>query len=162
MVIGVVNSILLSRRFMGIKKTELKAKQAELHLKLFEYMTDERFDEAFTDILWRWRWTDYDDYWNKYSPLKNPDANISRRLARNYYVSLATLVRRGLIDLDLVYQLNPSGATRYWDRMGPIAEEFRKRNDYPDYLEPVEYLANEMRLMREQRGVPHPKPITAD
>jgi hypothetical protein len=37
--------------------------------------------------------------------------------------------------------------------MSPIAWEFRRRNDYPDYLEPVEYLADEFERLRGRRGL---------
>ncbi|MCW4050963.1 MAG: hypothetical protein NWE89_14635 [Candidatus Bathyarchaeota archaeon] len=157
--LGVLYAILFSRQYMAARITDLKTRQAELHLDYIRYITDERVDEALTDILWRWQWTDYDDYWEKYSPTSNPDANVTRRVARNYYVSLATLLRRGLIDLELIYQLNPSGVTRYWDKIGPIAREFRIRNDYPDYLEPVEFLANEISKLRKSKGYDNPKPL---
>ena len=43
--------------------------------------------------------------------------------------------------------------------MGPIAREFRRRNEYPDYLEPVEYLVDEIKKLRERRGLTAPKQL---
>jgi hypothetical protein len=40
--------------------------------------------------------------------------------------------------------------------MGTIALEFRKRNDYPDYLEPVEYLAGRVAEYRTSRNLSTP------
>ncbi|MBN2334859.1 hypothetical protein JXL21_04820 [Candidatus Bathyarchaeota archaeon] len=150
---------LIFTRYMGQRKEENETQKARLHLELVKWMTDEKFSRAITEILWDWQWTDFDDYWSKYSPRNNPEANVTRRLARDYYVGLATLVRRGAVDIDLVYEMNPSGVTRYWEKIGPIALEFRSRNDYPDYLEPVEYLANEMEKIRERRGISRPKQV---
>lgn len=159
--LGVAYMVHFAQRHTAIEAEELKTRRAEHSLSLIKYITDEKFDDALTEILWRWQWSSYDDYWEKYSPLKNPEANVTRRVARNYYNGLAALVRRGLLDLEILYELNPTGVTRYWEKMGPIALEFRRRNDYPDYLEPVEYLANEMKALRERRGLAAPKPVTA-
>jgi len=154
-----VHSIVTGRRLLEIKESELKARKAQLRLQLIAYMTDERFEGALNEILWRWDWAGWDDYWEKYSPLGNPEANLSRRLARSFYVGLASLVRDGLVDIETVYELNPTGVTRYWEKIGPIAREFRERNGYPDYLEPVEYLAGGIAKLRDRKGDPEPKPL---
>lgn len=150
---------MLFTRYMGIRRKELETAKARHHLGLVRFMTDEKFSRAITDILWRWQWTDYDDYWRKYSPQSDPDANVTRRLARDYYVGLASLIRSGAAPIEQVYEMNPSGITRYWEKMGPIPREFRERNGYPDYLEPVEYLAKEMEKLRERRGLSTPKQL---
>jgi len=160
--IGVVNYVLVSRKLIEIRVSELKASKARLRIQLYEYMTEERFERAISEILWGWEWSGWDDYWEKYSPLKDPEANVTRRIARSYYVSLANLVRDGLVDLETIYELNPTGVTRYWEKIEPIAREFRRRNDYPGYLEPVEYLAGEMEKLMESKGSPHPKPLKTD
>jgi hypothetical protein len=159
--LGIGYAVYVYRLYMSLKMEEHRTRQAAHHLNMIKYINDEKFDDALTEILWDWQWSSYDEYWEKYSPVKNPRANVTRRIARNYYNSLAVLVRRGFLDLDLLYELNPSGVIRYWEKMGPIAEEFRRRNDYPDYLEPIEYLANEMIALRGKRGLSSPKPVTS-
>ncbi len=133
-----------------------RVKASQLRLDQIKFINDEGVDRALTEILWVWQWEDFDDYWAKYSPKGNPDANVTRRIARNYYVALATMVRAGDLSMKLLYELNPSGVTRYWDKMGPIALEFRRRNDYPDYLEPVEYLAGRVAEYRTSRNLSTP------
>jgi len=160
--VGVTIYVVTSRRLLEIKESELRAREARLRIRLYDYMTEERFERAISEILWRWEWSGWDDYWEKYGPLKDPEANVTRRLARSYYVSLANLVRDGLVDIETIYELNPTGVTRYWEKIGPIAREFRRRNDYPGYLEPVEYLAGEMEKLREIKGSPRPKPLKTD
>ena len=49
--------------------------------------------------------------------------------------------------------------TRYGEKLGPIAREFRERNGYPGYLEPVEYLSEVVAKLRERKGDPKPKPL---
>ena len=131
-----------------------RVRGAQLRLDQVRFINDEGVNRALTEILWVWQWEDFDDYWVKYSPRGNPEANVTRRVARNYYVALATMIRKGDLNLELLYELNPSGVTRYWEKIGPIAQEFRKRNDYPDYLEPVEYLAGRIAKLRKSRNLP--------
>ncbi len=48
----------------------------------------------------------------KYSPKSNPETNVTRRVARNYNMALATMIRMGDMDVELVYELNPSGGNQ--------------------------------------------------
>ena len=136
-----------------------RTKAAQLRLEQIKFINDPTADKALTEILWVWEWTDFDDYWTKYSPRASPEANITRRIARNYYVALASMVRQGDLDIGLLYELNPSGVTRYWEKIGPIAKEFRKRNNYPDYLEPIEYLAGLVSEYRAHQGLSAPSQV---
>lgn len=136
-----------------------KVKSSQLRLDQINFINDPEADKALTEILWVWEWNDFDEYWLKYSPRANPEANITRRIARNYYVALASMVKRGDLDIGLLYELNPSGVTRYWEKIAPIALEFRKRNNYPDYLEPVEYLAGKISEYRGSKGTSSPSQV---
>jgi len=140
-------------------KEQNRIKASELRLEQIKFINDPETDRALTEILWVWEWSDFDDYWSKYSPRNNPEANITRRIARNYYVALASMVRSGDLDIELLYELNPSGVTRYWEKMGPIALEFRKRNNYPDYLEPIEYLAGQINEHRTRKELSTPSKV---
>ena len=143
-----------------VVKVQNKVKLSQLRLDQIKFINDPVADEALTEILWVWKWEDFDDYWAKYSPRGNPDANVTRRVARNYYVALATMIREGDLDIELLYELNPSGVTRYWEKIGPIAQEFRSRNEYPDYLEPVEYLAGRIAELRKTKNLPTPGQVS--
>lgn len=140
-------------------KGQNSLKESQLRLDQIRFINDPEVDRALTEILWVWEWEDFDDYWEKYSPRANPEANNTRRIARNYYVALASMVRKGDLDIGLLYELNPSGVTRYWEKIGPIAQEFRERNNYPDYLEPVEYLAERIAEYRASLGIPSPEKV---
>jgi hypothetical protein len=147
--------------YLGQKVNQLnETKQAQLRLEQIKFINDPTVDEALTEILWKWEWMDFDEYWSKYSPRNNPEANITRRIARNYYVALSEMIRMGDVDIELFYALNPSGVTRYWEKIGPIAYEFRERNNYPNYLEQVEYLAMRIQELREKQNLPKPKQVT--
>jgi hypothetical protein len=141
-------------------KDHNRIKESQLRLEHIKFINDPQVDKALSKILWEWEWRTFDDYWEKYSPISNPEANITRRVARNYYVALALMVRKGDLDIGLLYDLNPSGVTRYWEKIEPIAKEFRKRNSYPDYLESVEYLAERVKEHRASLGVSSPNKLS--
>lgn len=147
--------------FYGLAAREQnRIRVSQLRLDQIKFINDEGANRVLTEILWVWDWEDFDDYWAKYSPRGNPEANVTRRVARNYYVALATMIRNGDLDIELLNELNPSGVTRYWKKIGPIAQEFRKRNNYPDYLEPVEYLARRIAELRKSKGLPSPGQVS--
>jgi hypothetical protein len=143
-----------------VVKEQNKVKLSQLRLDQIKFINDPEADKALTEILWVWQWDDFDDYWAKYSPHGNPEANVQRKVARNYYVALATMIRKGDLDVELLYELNPSGVTRYWEKIGPIAHEFRKRNKYLDYLEPVEFLARRIAELRKSKNLPSPGKVS--
>ena len=145
--------------FGSALKEQNKVKATQLRLEQIKFINDQETDRALTEILWVWGWSDFDDYWSKYSPRANPEANVTRRIARNYYVALASMVSSGDLAIELLYELNPSGVTRYWEKMGPIALDFRKRNNYPDYLEPIEYLAGQINEHRTRKGLSTPSNV---
>jgi hypothetical protein len=67
-----------------------RVRVAQLRLDQVRFINNEGADKALTEILWVWQWEDFDDYWVKYNPNSNPEANVTRRVARSYYVALAS------------------------------------------------------------------------
>ena len=74
----------LGLTYIGFSFRKLsQVKTAQLRLDQIKFINDPKVDIALTEILWVWEWSDFDDYWQKYSPRANPDANNTRRIARN-------------------------------------------------------------------------------
>jgi hypothetical protein len=67
-----------------------------------------------------------------------------------FYEGIGVLLKRRLIDLDLVDDLFSEPIRSLWGRIKPIIEEDRKRFNQPRIFEWFEYLYNEMQK-REQR-----------
>ncbi len=67
-----------------------------------------------------------------------------------YYKGVGLLVRRKLIDLNLVEELMGISIVLHWEKSGPIIKELRERLNLPQFAEWFEYLYNEMQK-REQR-----------
>jgi hypothetical protein len=64
------------------------------------------------------------------------------------------LVRRRLIDPSFVNDLISGFIIHYWEKLGPITIETRKRFDWPMYGEQIEYLYNQIKPIVEKQ---HPE-----
>jgi hypothetical protein len=61
---------------------------------------------------------------------------------------------KGMIDIDLVYELMPTMATSFWKKYEPLVLEVRERGGYPQYFRPVEYLSDRLVEHAGRRGDP--------
>jgi hypothetical protein len=62
-----------------------------------------------------------------------------------FFEELGVLLNRKLIDISLVDDLFTGFIIRFWEAVKPIVEEGRKKLNYPEYGEWMEYLYNEMK-----------------
>lgn len=94
-------------------------------------------------------WNDYEDFINKYMS-KIDEANTIRSVTR-FFEGIGVLVHRGLLDATLVDDLISGEIVAFWEKICPTIMEYRKRNNWPQALEWVEYLYNQVKpLMEEQ------------
>lgn len=93
-------------------------------------------------------WKNFDDYLKKY-PSHAPLLSI-----QTYFEGVGVLLKKGLIDVDLVYELMPTMVSTFWAKYEPIVKEARERQNYPQLFRSVEYLANEMNIWTIKRGGP--------
>jgi hypothetical protein len=61
------------------------------------------------------------------------------------------LVEQRLIDAHLVYELMSGPILRYWEKVEPIFKERRKHLSFPDAIDSVDHLAQEMILIRDKK-----------
>jgi hypothetical protein len=70
----------------------------------------------------------------------------------NKLEGLGVLVKRGLIDVDLLYDMMYGSIIGVWEKFLPVITETRRRSDLPNLYEDIEYLYEEMIKIREERG----------
>jgi hypothetical protein len=61
-----------------------------------------------------------------------------------FYDQVGVLLRRGLIDFELVDALLGNSAPQLWEKVEPVVEEARVKSDDPRLYEHFEYLYSEM------------------
>lgn len=148
-VIGVINSILMSKRAAKTAQTTLETRQAQLFMQIFNNFHEPKFYNKLADFL-TWKWKGYDDFMKKYGPKKNPKAWYSSGSIAAFFGGVGVLVYQNLIDVDLVGELMGKHVILFWEKMEPISKKMRRRLNVPEIDEKLEYLYNEM-VKREQR-----------
>jgi hypothetical protein len=123
-----------------------KMRQSDLVLRLYATFGSKEFQEHWTEFL-KGDYKDYDDFVKKYSVRSNPAPESTWA-----FEALGVLLKNKLIDISLVDDLFTGPSKWFWEKLKPIAEDVRKRFNYPQYAEHIEYLYNEMKK-REQRDV---------
>jgi hypothetical protein len=79
---------------------------------------------------------------------------IKREILLNWFDGIGVLLRRKLIDGDLVYDKVGIPVSIHWDKWGAIIKEYKKIGEHqPDLYNGFEYLAEEMARIRKKRGI---------
>lgn len=147
-VIGVVNSILTSRR-------EEKQRQDQLLLQRFQGY-DLEYTKSFNEVRTTLDWKDAEEFQQKYGYLANPEFSPKYIYIMTVYNLAEISLERGA-DPDLIFQLYPSMAIiNLWELYEPVTKHYRKLWNYPLFMEPFEYLYNEAKKRHPEvnRGEP--------
>ena len=141
--VGVVLTFAEFRRQTKIRQTDLVWRMSQIL-----YANDYR--DAILKVL-NLDFKDYEDFTKKYGPYLSDSPTMKALTKINaLYEGLGSLVRRKLIDFELVYAVYDQPCRRAWEKVKPIIEGYRKASNLPQYLWEFEYLYNEMKK-REQR-----------
>jgi hypothetical protein len=122
-----------------------KMRQSDLVMRLYTTFGSKEFQEHWTEFL-KGEYKDYDDFVKKYSIRSNP-APESTWL----FEALGVLLKNKLIDIKVVDDLFTGPSKWFWEKLKPIAEDTRKKFDYPQYAEHIEYLYNEMQRFQQSK-----------
>jgi hypothetical protein len=139
-------------------RVTLQTRQAQLFIPIYSTYHSDEYMKAYSEIM-RWKWENYDDYINKYGPESNPEAYIMYRKVFGFFEGVGVLVRRRLIDPSLVDDLMSGAIVQYWERFESILLERRRRLNWPQVGEQIEYLYNEVKPIAERQRQQLNKPV---
>lgn len=122
-----------------------ETRQAELFMGLYETFRDKEFQKQYGELLFKYEWQDFEDFEKKFSAWSDIDAYSSWVAVSMYFEGMGVLVKRKLIDIDLVDDMISSQILLLWDKFGPIVKEYRDRMRLPQLWEWFEYLYNEVK-----------------
>ena len=97
--------------------------------------------------VWNLEFKDFEEYLKKYG---DPLADKALYTVTAYYDGLGFLFHKRLIDVDTIEYLLGGTSTGVWEKVKPIVEGMRQRNNLPELYKWLEYLAKEMER-REQK-----------
>jgi hypothetical protein len=118
-------------------RNQTRVRKADLLLRLYGTFDSLDFQEAFHRIYW----ADFHDY-DSFVEIVEGKRQIGSYVF-TFYDQVGVLLRRGLIDFDLVDALLGNSARQLWEKIAPAIREARTRYD-PRLYENFEYLYDEM------------------
>lgn len=136
---------------------QTKIRQTDLLVRLAPWlnMTSSELQQAMVTII-NLKFKDYTDFVKKYGPLasEKPEQTAIMTI-QNYLETLGTLVKRRLVDVNLVYEFWGHNLMLYYEKMRPVAEGAIKQYDQPWFGESqtgsnAEYLYNELKRIEQK------------
>jgi len=142
---GVVYYVLQMRNQTRIRKTDLIVRINPW----FNISPKELIEYANTVLALEYK--DYDDFVQKYGSLYGgkPEANALRTML-NWADGLGMLLKRNLVDIDIVLDSYGGIAQLFWEKVKPLVEGYRKDTHYAHHYERVEYLCSEIEKREQQ------------
>ncbi len=119
-------------------------------MNIISVYTSKQYRKDVNNLL-SWEWSDYEDFEAKYGHHANPDDNAMWNSAFQWLEGIGVLVRRGLIDPELVFDLLYGFVILYWEKFYPVFMAMREELS-PKMFEDLEFLYNEMKKLSETTG----------
>ena len=121
-----------------------ETRQAQLFMQVFGRFHDQEFWRNYTTIS-RKKWKTYDDFSRGWS---DPDLAAMTLSVNTYFEGIGVLVRRGLLSPELVSDLLSGPLVIWWNYQAEFIKEYRVRTNWPQSVEGMEYLYNEVMKVR--------------
>jgi hypothetical protein len=149
-IIGVINSILSSRRAAQNDQMMLETRQAQLFAQIHSWWRSRDGAKAYGKV--RYTYNDFlqkmgmEDYLEKYGATGDIDVYADQMTLNAFFEGVGVLVKKGLIDIDLVEDLLSQRIIWYWENMlGSMVDYVREKTDDPTQYDSIEYLYHEMK-----------------
>jgi hypothetical protein len=134
--------------YVYISKSQNKTRKAQLFMQIYSRFQDKEFLRQNIEIM-NMEWTDFNDFWEKYGLIVNPEATSVIFSVGTYFEGIGVLVNEKLIDVKLVDDLMTGLIVRYWEKMEPIIKKQRALFNWPEAYEWTEYLYNKIKSLNK-------------
>ncbi len=121
-------------------RNQHKARQAQLFMQLHTRFGSHELLNSWNDVMTR-EWKTIDEYNSKYTE-KTEMTNFA--VIMNFFELFGGLLKNNLMDADLVYEIVPTNGNTFWNKYESYANHIREEGDWPHFMRPIEYLADEM------------------
>ena len=129
------------------QQMQLEARQTQIFMQVYNQVTSPEFFNKWRQVL-QAEWTDYEEYEHKYGFFNNPDFGDNLYSMMAVFEGLGVLVKRELVNLEIVDDLVAGFCIRIWEKYEPIMLEQRKQRDWPAYMHHVEQLYYELKPLQ--------------
>ncbi|TFH14404.1 hypothetical protein E4H04_10290 [Candidatus Bathyarchaeota archaeon] len=130
-----------------------ETRQLDIYMKWQQMQTNLEWMKSYTEVA-SMEWKDFDDFAKKYSHTENPENAAKRFAVWGYFDGLGYLHSRGVMLPETMFDMTGNNSIALWTKFEPIIYGFRERDGRPETWRWFEYLADEMKKVRHQRGLP--------
>jgi len=126
-------------------KTTLETRQTQLFMQLLTLYNSRDFMNDYARVAYETQYENLEDWVKKYGPQTNREYWSSWGRVGRFFDGTGILVRKGLIDADLVIDEMRELILLTWDKVKPWVLEARVKMNSPHTWENFEFLAGEAR-----------------
>ena len=128
----------------------IDTRQAQLLMQIYNKYTETELMKQQMNIV-NMKYSDIDEFWNKYGPLSNPEEYTSFARLGYFFDGIGVLLKRELVDKYALYDLMGVHVLQYWDNWyGPLIVGLREKWSNPNAYEMFEHLACEFNNIRQE------------
>ena len=139
-------------------RNQNKIRETQWIWQLLNRKTDHGVMSGFLTMLSS-NWEDYDDYLRKYDSSVNLENATTRQSSWYFFDIMGIMVKQNKIDIEMIYPFYNMHVLLLWFKYETVIKVMREGVMDKDYMEGLEYLANEMIKMRKSRGLKIPTPL---
>jgi len=131
-----------------------ETRETQIFMQLYQNLNNEDIYKKWAELVNQEK-IEFNEYVEKYDSSVNPSHFAMRSIIWYSYNTIGELVRQGKIELDLVDRIQVGVmATVMWDKWEHIIKETRIRETAPDLWSGFEYLCDEIKSLRSEKGFP--------
>jgi hypothetical protein len=154
-VLAALNYVVTSRREDRRSEQTLETRQADILHRHAQINASKDFMDAWADVVTQQNFRTYEEWEEKYSPLRNPpDAYSHLVMVVQYYEILGGLLREKLVTMDMIRSIwQPIHLILVWDRVEPVIKGWRERYHDDSMYGNFEWLFNRFMELNPESGL---------
>jgi hypothetical protein len=126
------------------------AAEDERFMDLYDASRETEFQQNMGEVLYRYQWTDYEDFVSKYSAEANLEAWAKVQSLAQYFESVGVFVNEGSIDIGRVSQLLGNQIISVWEKLKDVIIGQREREMNPSIYSSFERLYYAIKTFQQQ------------
>ena len=124
-IVGVAYYIMNIKNNQRNQRLTLETRHAQLYMTMFDVIYDQEIWRHLNEIR-QYTYTDYNDFMEKYGPIKNPEAYSKLTKVWWFFTEMGTLVYRGLITVDDCINLISITPIEIWSQFNVAIQGLRE------------------------------------
>ena len=127
------------------------SRKADVFINYQNQAYDKEFILDRIEIYYKWSWKNYEDFTQKYGPLTNPEAYAKFISVVGYYEGLPRLLKKNIIEIDLVPEVMKIGILAFYEKFKPISKQMAEDLGQSEVFEVLDYLYYKIKLKNQKK-----------